>query len=243
MKLFALLITWLNILACLAGCQSMPQPSPGMAALRVNVIAEPKSGYKSADSVSVYDNIGSSPSLGEGAYERVNYSALDEIVVWAEPSGAGGGSRATATIDVNAAKPSRNVDRAVAIGQRIVLRNQGTKPANIYSVSDGNEFDLGTIPAGGAGEYTIKSAGVIEILCLGAKEPVALIYAAPTGWVSLTRSGKSVDFNDLPPGQCRVFSWHPRLPGSETSVLLSPNQVGTASIRVGVNALPKVAPR
>src|SRR5207249_1712995 len=92
MRCCAPIIASLSLLACLAGCQSMPQPSPGMSALRVNVIAEPKSGYKSTDSVSAYDNIGSSPSLGEGAYERVNYSALDEIVVWAEPAGAGGGA-------------------------------------------------------------------------------------------------------------------------------------------------------
>jgi hypothetical protein len=61
--------------------------------------------------------------------------------------------------------------------------------------------------------------------------------------VSVARSGTSVDFNDLPPGECRVMSWHPRLPGSETNINLSANQLSSASIKVGVNALPKVAPR
>src|SRR5205807_7608879 len=69
-------IAWLawSVMA-LAGCQSTPRPAPGMAALRVRVIAEPKAGTKSiAESVSVYDGAPTSNNLGVGAFERVNYS-------------------------------------------------------------------------------------------------------------------------------------------------------------------------
>jgi hypothetical protein len=61
--------------------------------------------------------------------------------------------------------------------------------------------------------------------------------------VSLARSGSSVDFTNLPPGQYKLASWHPRLPGYETILTLSPDQIAAATIKVGVNALPKVGPR
>jgi hypothetical protein len=244
MKLITLLIvSWCGLFGIL-GCQATPRPSPGMAALRVNVVAEPKAGAKPAgESGAGYDGAPGAASYGEGAFERVNYSALDEIVVWAEPSGAlQTTGAAPVTIQIDAGKPSRNIDRAVGVGQKLIMRNHGAQPANIYSVSEKNEFDLGSVPAGASAEYLVKSPGIIEILCPTVKDPVAQVYAAPTRWVSLTRAGRSVDFNDLPPGLCRLISWHPRLPGSETSITLSADQFAITSIKVGVNALPKVAP-
>jgi len=225
----------------LAGCQSGPTPSSGMSAIRIDVIAEPKAGVKDpSNRVGVYDT----PAKERGAFERVDYSALDEIVVWVEPVSSAAGSTATPlTIDVNAQKPAESLGGAVSVGQRLIIQNSGSTAKNFYSVSDGNDFDLGSVPAGGRGEYTVRSAGLIEVLAASVKEPVAQVYAAPSRWVKLTQSGTTVDFVDLPPGNYKVMSWHPRLPGTEFAVTLLPNQSTKTSIKVGVNALPKVGPR
>jgi hypothetical protein len=225
----------------LVGCQSGPTPSAGMSAIRINVIAEPKAGVKDSSSlVTMYDT----SAKEHGAFERVDYSALDEIVVWIEPTAkSAGGANAPATIDVNAQKPTENLAAAVSVGQTLVVHNAGSTARNFYSVSDGNEFDLGAVAAGGRAQYVVKSEGLIEVLAAGAKEPVARVYSAPSRWVKLTQSGTTVDFVDLPPGNYKVVSWHPRLPGTQSPVTLAPNQSGKASIKVGVNALPKVGPR
>lgn len=227
----------------LVGCQSGPTPSAGLSGLRITVIAEPKTGVKDAGAhVGVYDT----PALKErGQFERVDYSALDEIVVWVEPAFPmlRQPMLPPLTIEVNAKKPVENLTSAGSIGQRLIVHNNGSTSGSFYSVSDGNEFDLGSIPAGGRGEYTIKSGGLIEILSASAKDPVAQVYAATSRWVALTHSDATVDFSDLPPGQYKIYSWHPRLPGTEASVTISPNQVAKVSIKVGVNALPKVGPR
>jgi hypothetical protein len=226
----------------LVGCQSAPVPSAGMAALRVKVIAEPKAGAP-AESVAAYD---ASPVSAASGFERVDYSSLDEIVVWAEPADTGPTAQppvATVSIDVDARKPAPSLSAAACVGQRVLVRNGGSRPVSFYSVSDGNEVDLGLIPPGGQAEYAVRSAGLIEVLCDSSKDPVALVYAAPTRWFALARAGRSVEFNDLPPGRWKICSWHPRLPGHETVVVLVPNQAATASIKVGVNGLPLVQPR
>jgi len=229
----------LLLMMLVTGCQSGPAPIPGMSALRVNVIAEPKAGVKDPrTAITVYDT----QDKERGAFERVDYSALDEIVVWVEPiNKTPAGPLAPITIDVNPQKPAETLSAVASVGQRIAIHNTSSQARQIYSVSDGNEFDLGSVPAGGRGEYLVKSAGPIEVLAAGVKEPVAEIYAAPSPWAKLTNSGTPADFVNLPPGQYRIVSWHPRLPGSETPVTLLPDQTAKVSVKVGVNGLPKVS--
>ena len=239
-------------IALLTGCQSAAPSSPGTATLRLNVVAEPKSGAVVADThVLVYDSprsfgYGSSNSSDPNAFEVVDYSALDDIVVWLEPADeatTGAGTASPAAIDIDPRKASSGLAAAVGVGQKIVFHNTGPKPANLYSVSDGNEFDLGVIPSGATSEYATKSTGLIEVWTDSLQEPVARIYVAPTCWVRLTRSGTTLEFDDLPPGKWQIASWHPRLPGHQVSVDLLPDRVNDASIQVSVNGLPTVEPR
>lgn len=233
------------ILICtvLAGCESFPQPTPGLASIRIHVMAEPKTGSVLPDGSSVYDSPGRREA-DTGNFQRVDYPYLDEIVVWIEPVIPSPQMKiAAARIDVAVKKPAVAIARAVSVHQPLTLHNTGTEPAVFYSVSDGNEFDLGSIPAGGQKNYTVRSAGLIEILTDTAIDPVAEVYAAPSSPVSLGHSGGEVDFLNVPPGRYKIASWHPRLPGSETVVTLSPNQIAVASIKVGVNGLPKIGPQ
>ncbi len=230
--------------ALLAGCQSFPQPTPGMASIRIQVFAEPKAGYIPSISGSDYDFPGDG-DLGKGvAFQRVDYSSLGGIIVWMESSPSSTSTpAATATIDVAAKKPTSGAAPGVSVNQRLILRNIGPQAANFYSVSDGNEFDLGSIPPGGQKDYTVRSAGLIEILSDSSSDPVAEVYAAPSKWIATGHSGSEISFMNLPPGRYKIASWHPRLPGYEIFVTLPADQVTTATIKVGVNALPKIGPR
>jgi hypothetical protein len=214
-----------------------------MAALHVDVVADPKAGYHPANyHVLVYD--APAPAMAAD-YEKVDYASLDEVVVWAEPAEGSPTSGVNAEalpvrVDVDPQKASDHLAAAVAVGQRLILHNAGNKSGAVYSVSDGNNFHLGTLAPGESGEYVVQSPGLIEVVTTSLEEPIATVYAAPTRWVRLTRAGQRIDFNDLPPGRYKIVSWHPRLPGHETRVSLSPDHVSHASINVGVSGLPKI---
>jgi hypothetical protein len=214
-----------------------------MASLRVSVSAEPKAGRTDLPShVAVYDSSTATPRP-QGDYALVDYSNLDDIVIWLEPANANAAGPKPAPIPIAVDAPGRAaaVDKAVSVGQTIIVTNRASHPQSIYSVSDGNDFDLGSVPAGGQGQFTVKSQGLIEVLTMGAADPLARIYAAPSPWVAMARAGDSVDFNNLPPGSYRLVSWHPRLPGTEETINLAADQMAGASIKVGVNELPKVS--
>jgi hypothetical protein len=217
----------------------------------VNVVAEPKAGRKiTVASVATYDRAPAPKPQGE--FELVDYSNLDDIVVWVERATdlPDPGARATmdmmgiapapAIVDINPGKGPAPMSKPVSVGQRVILRNRSSRPQSFYSVSDGNDFNLGTLGPGQEGAYVVKNAGLIEVLSEQSQDAVASFYAAPTQWVAMTHSHASVDFSDIPPGTYRVVSWHPRLPGTEQTIELAPDQTTAVTVTVGVNALPKV---
>jgi hypothetical protein len=236
-----LLVPAFGLLGLLVGCQSAPKASPGMASLRVDVVAEPKAGSRlEARAPTMYDQPGRTATPEPAAYHTVDYDNLADVIVYLEP--AGGGVAPPRTIDV---KPGAAAGAVVpaSVGQRLTFRNAGARPTGLYSVSDGNEFDAASVPPGGTADYTVRSAGLIELLTDPAKDPALLVYAAPSRFVAATRSGKSVDFVDVPPGAYTVVAWHPRLPGGQTAVNLGADRSARATVKVGVNALPKVGAR
>jgi hypothetical protein len=230
----------ISILALMFACgcnrtqtASVAPPSPGMAVVELQVGAEPKEGVKAADP-------------NDGTYvtavmERVDYANLPDVVVWLD---AGGNSSSTAphvSIDADGSQAATSITAVAGVGAEVSLKNKGTTAAEFYSVSDGNEFDLGKLEPGSGGTFVIKSSGLIEILTDSVRDPVARIYAAPTSLVKLTSAGQTVEFRDVKPGVYKVGTWHPRLPGHEISLNLPADQVTNAVVNVGVNGLKQLA--
>jgi len=234
--------TLIGLAVMVAGCgraappASVALPSPGKAVLELQIVAEPKDGV-------------SAEPADPGTYvtpvmERLDYANLPDIVVWLEPvngSPTGATGLAPVPVDVDPRQAAGGVAAAVTVGQKIVLHNTSSMAADFYSVSDGNDFDLGQIAPGATASYTVKSIGLIDVLTDSVRDPIVRIYAAPTSRVQLTAAGKTVEFRDLPPGQYKAITWHPRLPGSELPIVLSADQITTATAKVGVNDLPKIA--
>ena len=259
----------------LAGCAAGPSPKPrgDAAAIVVEVVAKPKEGTKvhRFAKVPVYD-AAPQPAPPSGQFELVDYSALDDVIVWLEPAAAANATpdgetaapsqtsapgeatrdREDNAAGVTASQPPLTVEvtgathpddvRAASVGQELVFRNRGPEALSLYSVSDDNDFDLPEIPAGGEARYTVRAAGMIEVLADPADPPVALVYAVESAWVARTRSGGRVVFGDVPPGSYEAVSWHPRLPGSTAPLTLAPGGVTRVALNVGVNALAEDQP-
>lgn len=224
-----------------AGCQTAPPLAPGRAGLVVHVLAQPKTGAQpSPEKVAVFDT----PAPQEyGDFAKVDYSDLGQIVVWLEPTNGPAEQMPlhSITVDIDQSKSISGVRHVASVGQHIILHNASSSSQTIYSVSDGNDFDFESVPAGGQVQYVAHSPGLIEILTNSPSASPIQIYVAPSPWVRLTRSGVTIRFDNLPPGQYRLVSWHPRLPGSRETVTLSPDHVTDTSIDVSVNSLPKVS--
>lgn len=224
------------------------QPKPGAAAVVLDVKAKPKAGTKAEHfaRMPVYDAAPRPPAKPTGEYEHVDYNELGDIVVWLEPAGDTAKAelppapRQAVDVDVRAGHAA---DRTYAayIGQPVAVFNKGTESVTLYSVSDGNDFELTPLQPGQAASFEPKAEGLIEILSDASQPPVATIYAAPSPWVARAQSGKKVVFKDVPPGAYQAIAWHPRIPGGTVQIgQLSAGESKRATLQLGVNDLPKV---
>jgi hypothetical protein len=221
------------------------QPRPGTAAVVLAVGAKPKAKAAGAAErfarVPVYD-AAPRPVAATGQYERVDYAALGDIIVWLEPAPEVAPRFSPVVVPVDSARSPETV-YAASVGREVVFQNRGEAPVSLYSVSDENDFDLPDVPPGGEARYTVRAPGLIEVLADPSRPPVATLYAAPSPWVRRARAGESVLFNNVPPGTYEAVSWHPRLPGKSATVSLVPDQVTRSTLDVGVKNISAEGPQ
>jgi len=220
----------LMIAAAVGGCGNSSESQNASVELRV--IAEPKNGVHE---VTAYDP----PAVraaASGQFEHVDYSHLPDIIVWLVPAiRTSADLPAFMAIDVDPTKPTEEIVPAT-VGQKIVYHNVTAKPLALYSVSDGNEFDIKIAPDA-TGEASVRGEGLVEVLADPAQPPVIRLYVASTRWVKRVHSGEKVSFDHLSAGQYQAFAWHPRLPGSSIALDLKKGEIAHGTIKVGVNSL------
>lgn len=219
-----------------------------MSALRVEVRAQPKAGFRDSGAGAYGDD--GTPLVRPG-FERVNYRDLHGIVVWAEPLApardSADESRRAASTRVELPLSIRSDDGstpviALPLGGECVVLNDLNAAESIFSVGSSNPFDLGAIPSGGRSTFRAARAGVFELLSDAREKPIALVFVAPAAWARSTRAGSAVVLMDLPPGRCRVHAWHERFPECATEVDLAADKAKAVELTIGVNQLPKASP-
>jgi hypothetical protein len=223
-----------------SGSSSSSPPVPlqaGMAAVDVHVVAEPKRGLDPAfnDPGSAYG-----PGGAVGVFQQIDYENVQNIVVWIEPAVNGASLPAPPETTISIGDHPGAAVRGAPVGGKVVFKNERDGPLSIYSVSDGNTFDLGSIAPGQQGEYVVASAGMVEVLTESRTEPIARLYAVRSPWVqTISSSSEHAWFTNLPPGSYRAACWHERLPGSSQAVALAADQTARVSLALSVNLLPE----
>lgn len=222
--------------AVLSGCQG-PQPiRPDLAAAAIHVEARAKSGYheSAGDGYTKSDD-----PVNAGAFERVNYASLGDIVVWVEPQTPASAPHAPLNGRVTlTSRPNLNPPVVVvSVGGTLTIENQGALTEEVYSVSESQHLNTGALAPGAKVDIPLEHAGVIELLSAARSAPLATVFIAGTPWTQLAQSGQTVVFTDLPPGAATVHAWHPRLPAESIRVSLPAGGGATARVRVGVDAL------
>lgn len=228
-------------------CGACMEPlRPGMSGCRIRVRAIPKEGYvapfQAPGASDVYSERGNSgDDADSGEFTRVDYDDVEDVVVWLEPRVQASSQPAIpptwVELDVRRKQPPPLI--VAAQHGAIRFRNAGSTSCAAYSVSDGNDFDLGEIAPNAAAEYVARAPGLIEVLSPAVNAPLARVFVVSSPWSKRARSGRNVYFGNLPPGSYTARCWHERLPGSESAATLEPDRVCETSLTLSVNSLPK----
>jgi len=238
-----LLCTTASVLAgLLAGCHAAPAPSPGLATVVVDVSARPH------ERVKPRRESGSDPLYGGGydsspgsrsAYARVRYTALEDVVIWLAPQSADAAEKRADAVEIELRRSKSEPPLvAASCGATVRMRNASETPMVVYSVSEGNAFDLGSLAPGEVATWTARAPGLVEVLDESQELPIARVFVAPSCWVAVCRAPGRVALRDVVPGQYRLHAWHPRLPGAELPLTAEPDSLSSADIWLGVDRLP-----
>lgn len=211
----------------------------GAGKVEVRVTASPHPDLKPPKK----DEYSGLPVGGPYAARRIDYKKIDGIAVSLAPvADVSLPAPAPARLEVKRVKLGAPVPfTAVAINTEITLVNRTGSPQTIYSVSDGNTFTAENVAPGAEARFTAGTAGLVEVLCESENDPLLQIYVAPARLVRVVRSGESVTFADLPPGEYRLVTWHRRLPGVTRHVSVTDKETTRLDASVGMKdaELPK----
>lgn len=98
----------------------------------------------------------------------------------------------------------------VARGTRVEFPNYDTIFHNVFSVSPGNSFDLGTYRAGDKpGAVALHTPGVVQIFCNMHSEMSATILVTPSELFAKVSPDGSFKLANVPPGHHRIAAWAP----------------------------------
>ena len=94
------------------------------------------------------------------------------------------------------------------VGSALTFPNADPILHNVFSVSGGNQFDLGLYPRGSGREVVLREPGLVRIFCNVHPQMEAFVVVTPTRFA--TRPGPDGRFTipDLPAGRYTVRVWH-----------------------------------
>jgi plastocyanin len=106
----------------------------------------------------------------------------------------------------------------VTVGTRVDFVNQDRFYHNVFSLSEGNDFNLGRKPTGEVVSHLFEQTGAVEIFCDIHPQMNATVVVLDTPWFTQPDSTGGFRLDGLPPGRYRVRAFHPEHPQIERDV-------------------------
>lgn len=153
---------------------------------------------------------------------------INETLVWLEPaSGAKVVRKAPAAARMlTRSKTLMPHVLAIPAGSTVQFPNDDPISHNLFSLSQGNTFDMGLYRKGPGKSHTFVNPGVVNLYCNVHPNMSAVIHVMPTPYYAFADPGGNFALNDVTPGRYRLVAWN--------------EQGGMTSSNVNVSAAGKV---
>jgi plastocyanin len=99
---------------------------------------------------------------------------------------------------------------------------------NAFSVSPGNQFDLGLYRRGASKSVTLATPGLVRVYCNIHQDMAAYVYVLDRAWPAVATDDEGTfRLGDLPAGHLQVRVWHEMGGEAQATVDLAPGQEQT----------------
>jgi plastocyanin len=123
---------------------------------------------------------------------------------------------------------------AVPVGSSVSFQNDDPILHNVFSVSSGNQFDLGLYGRGDGRAVVFKEPGVVRIFCNVHPQMEAFVVVTPGPWRAAVGADGHFAIDGVPAGRYQMQAWDAR--GGAASYPVEVTAGGTARVDVRLDA-------
>jgi hypothetical protein len=126
------------------------------------------------------------------------------------------------------------------VGTTVEFPNDDPIFHNVYSKTDGSEFDLGLYKKGEqAHSYTFEKPGEVDIFCSIHARMNCIVLVLENPFFAVTDSRGHYSITNVPPGKYTLVAWQERLPKDSQTIEVPPTgDVPDVNFVLGPKNLP-----
>ncbi len=160
------------------------------------------------------------------------------VVIWRPAAGAK--SVATNRVFQMMTQQKEFVPRVLTIpvGASVVFPNSDPILHNVFSVSEGNRFDLGLYRKGSGKTWTFRTPGLVRVFCNVHHSMVAYIWVLDTPFSTVPDADGKFTLANVPEGPGTLEVWHEQADATKVELRLPHAEAVTLKLEVTKPRVP-----
>jgi plastocyanin len=152
---------------------------------------------------------------------------VEQAVVWLMPARGTPPAVAPGHADITTERRTFSPHvTVVAVGSTVRFPNRDGFNHNVFSLTDGNAFDLGLYDRGEGKTTVFATPGIVNVFCNVHSTMSAIVVVRSSPWFAQPTADGSFTIGNVPPGQYVLHAYHER--AGESSQPITVTAAGTA---------------
>jgi len=166
--------------------------------------------------------------------KRGQHPVVDETLVWLEPA-----ARVAPRKPMNFTMTTRGKTLlphvlVIPVGSTVQFPNDDPISHNLFSLSSGNNFDLGLYRRGTGKSYTFRTPGVVNVYCNVHPTMSSVIHVMSSPYFAFTDASGNFTLPDIAPGSYTLVAWNEQ--GGTTQSKLDVPAAGKSNVAVTLDS-------
>jgi len=166
--------------------------------------------------------------------KRGQHPVVDETLVWLEPA-----ARVASRKPMNFTMTTRGKTLlphvlVIPVGSTVQFPNDDPISHNLFSLSSGNNFDLGLYRRGTGKSYTFRTPGVVNVYCNVHPTMSSVIHVMSSPYFAFTDASGNFTLPDIAPGSYTLVAWNEQ--GGTTQSKLDVPAGGRSNVAVTLDS-------
>ena len=174
--------------------------------------------------------------------EKIDYDQLRDFVVYIDQPPSEGVTPSSDSQTVKTTQRDANFDPHVlpiVVGTTVRWPNEDDIFHNVFSMSEGSEFDLGYYKKELVPEMVFTKVGKVDVFCAIHTKMHCIVLVLPNPLFAMADEKGRFTIKGVPAGTYKLKGWHERLPGRVVEVEVPAEGEVKVDFTLGLGGLPK----